>query len=345
MRTRLPLAILALAAALLASACGSVLEPPAATVDGREIPEDLLDQELDIVGDNRGYRTAVEQQFQSAADGQGEGTIDAGFAARVLTFDVYYALVAEEVERRGLQVTEADREEARARLSQQLQGPEGEDVLASLPEDWRNRLIDREAELGVLRQALGTEASPQGEAAAEAYYRDNPEQFRQRCLSAVLVLSAEHGGPESAEQRAESLRSRIVGGEDFAAVARAESDDPQSAAEGGALGCTTIDSIGDPTLADAVRDLAVGDVSAPVAIEQGSVILTVTSMDLPPFDQVREQVDQRLQALPQVALNDWLAQRLDGAEVDVNPRYGRWVPGEGGQLGRVEPPEGPRPAS
>jgi peptidyl-prolyl cis-trans isomerase SurA len=54
----------------------------------------------------------------------------------------------------------------------------------------------------------------------------------------ILLTTNEVLDDSSAEQRLKEIRARIVGGEDFAAVAKAVSEDAQSAIEGGDLGWT-----------------------------------------------------------------------------------------------------------
>ena len=79
---------------------------------------------------------------------------------------------------------------------------------------------------------------------------------------------------DEASARAESLRARIEGGEDFAALARSESDASSSGPRGGLLGTYTRDgfpSIHAP-IRDAVFDLEVGQLSAVVRAPYGFVV-------------------------------------------------------------------------
>ncbi|MCW8829582.1 MAG: peptidylprolyl isomerase, partial [Gammaproteobacteria bacterium] len=52
----------------------------------------------------------------------------------------------------------------------------------------------------------------------------------------ILIRTSELVSDNEARERLQRLRERIVGGEDFAALARANSDDPGSATKGGELG-------------------------------------------------------------------------------------------------------------
>jgi peptidyl-prolyl cis-trans isomerase SurA len=54
----------------------------------------------------------------------------------------------------------------------------------------------------------------------------------------ILITTNEVLDDSAAEEKLKKIRERIVAGEDFASVAKAESEDPQSAVEGGDLGWT-----------------------------------------------------------------------------------------------------------
>ena len=73
----------------------------------------------------------------------------------------------------------------------------------------------------------------------------------------------------------EALRARIVAGEDFAEVAKKESEDP-SAALGGDLGFLRPQDLREPAFANAVASLKVGEVSQPVLTVYGYHLIQVT---------------------------------------------------------------------
>jgi len=65
---------------------------------------------------------------------------------------------------------------------------------------------------------------------------DTPERARARHILVRVAPDAGEEEVEAARQRAEALRERVAGGEDFAKVARENTDDPGSKTSGGDLG-------------------------------------------------------------------------------------------------------------
>ena len=73
---------------------------------------------------------------------------------------------------------------------------------------------------------------------------------------------------EVARQKAEALHARLVAGEDFAAIARAESDDTLSRSQGGDLGWFVINAWGS-AIGNQIETLADGQLSQPFQSEVG----------------------------------------------------------------------------
>jgi peptidyl-prolyl cis-trans isomerase SurA len=84
----------------------------------------------------------------------------------------------------------------------------------------------------------------------------------------ILTKINELNSDEKAHAKIEALRARIVGGEDFAAVAREGSDDDTTAALGGDLGWFAVDAYGQG-VAEAVRALSPGETSPPFRTNVG----------------------------------------------------------------------------
>jgi len=93
--------------------------------------------------------------------------------------------------------------------------------------------------------------------------------------------------------KAQNLRARIDAGEDFAAVAKAESDDPGSAPTGGDLGAFGRGQMTRPFEQTAFA-LPVGSVSEPVKTEFGYHLLQVQQRAAPAFEEVQTQIQNRL---------------------------------------------------
>lgn len=122
------------------------------------------------------------------------------------------------------------------------------------------------------------------EAAMDALYKQNEAQFAEPRVRQILIrtqgseLAKARNRPEltvaQALAKAEALRARLEKGEDFAALARAESDDPGSAQRGGDMGYIRRGS----AVADfesAVFSLPTGQVSKPVQTKFGVHLVRV----------------------------------------------------------------------
>src|SRR5207248_10355563 len=110
------IAVFAALVALTGAACGAI-GPAAATVNGTHISQGDFNAELREIADNKTYRRSIEQRLPVL--GQGRGTVDASFAAQVLTRRILFELVHQEVVRRHLKVTAAEISRARQEVVQQ----------------------------------------------------------------------------------------------------------------------------------------------------------------------------------------------------------------------------------
>jgi len=307
--------------ALVASACGSV-SPYAAKVDNKSISQDELETELRSIAANGPYLKLIESRQQ--VKGTGAGTFDAAFTALALTRQIYYQLIGTELATRKLSVGPADLAAARNTVIEQIQG---EDVFKDFPKDYQEELILRQAQLDLLTLALnGNTGTP--EEAARAYYDGHKDEFANACVSHILVASRE---------KADDVRARIGRGEDYAAVAKADSTDTQSAQKGGELGCDINQDTGFvPEFLLAVFNQPVGEVGAPLQTQFGFHVIKVTARNVPAFDQVKGQARLKLTESGQEKLLTWLQETVGKAKIEVNPRYGTFNK-EGTSPGVVPP--------
>jgi hypothetical protein len=309
------------ALAVLATACGSV-SPYAAKVDDKSISEDSLNTELRSIAANGPYLKLVESRQQ--VKGTGAGTFDAAFTALALTRQIYYRLISAELTTRKLAVSPEDLAAARESVITQI---DGEDVFREFPQDYQNELVLRQAQLDLLTLSLnGVTGST--EDAARAYYDSHKNDFATACVSHILVPTKE---------KADEVRARIAGGEDYATVARAESQDTQSAQKGGELGCDIDQSTGFvPEVALAILNQPVGEVGAPVQTQFGFHVIKVTTRQVPPYDQVQADVREKMATGGQEKLLTWLQETIAKAKIEINPKYGTFNK-EGASPGVVPP--------
>ncbi len=136
-----------------------------------------------------------------------------------------------------------------------------------------------------------------------------PEQFRVAHILKKAGCDCERG-PQ--RQRLEALRGRILAGEDFATLAKTESDDAGSATQGGDLGrWVKRDELIKP-FADALAILEPGQASDVVETKFG--LHLIKKLDYQParpqtFEEVQPALEQRLR---QTYVQDQLQQRLLG---------------------------------
>lgn len=103
----------------------------------------------------------------------------------------------------------------------------------------------------------------------------------------LLVAVTDVVGEEAARRRIDELRARIEGGEDFAVIARENSDDTFSRNRGGRLDWFAADAFG-PAVGEQLQALAEGALSAPFRTEAGwHVIRRVATREQDVTDQNR----------------------------------------------------------
>jgi peptidyl-prolyl cis-trans isomerase C len=115
------------------------------------------------------------------------------------------------------------------------------------------------------------------------------------------------------EEEAKAALKRLMGGEEFADIAKSVSKDP--GAEGGDLGWFTKDRMV-PEFADAAFKLEVGQVSDPVKSPFGWHIIEILDKReraFPPFDQVKDQVSRYV---VQKAQSSLVAELRKGAKIE-----------------------------
>jgi len=97
---------------------------------------------------------------------------------------------------------------------------------------------------------------------------EHPERVHASHILVRVSSVADDAEVEEARSRAQAIRERIVGGEDFAEVARETSDDSGSAETGGDLGFFA-HADNEPVLSDAAFALEPGDLSDPLRTDVG----------------------------------------------------------------------------
>jgi peptidyl-prolyl cis-trans isomerase D len=154
----------------------------------------------------------------------------------------------------------------------------------------------------------------------EQYYQDHHEEFRQEeqaCASHILIKvksgsDAEGHSEADARRIAQTLLDRIHAGADFAALARASSEDVGSAANGGDLGCFPPGRMV-REFDDVVFNLKAGQVSGLVRTSFGYHIIRLNSLKEEttlPLEAVKDKIRQRVTEQKMSDLGDEKSQAM-----------------------------------
>jgi len=134
----------------------------------------------------------------------------------------------------------------------------------------------------------------------------------------ILIKTGELVSPKEAQRRIEQLRERIVNGEDFAATARAHSEDVGSAANGGDLSWINPGQTV-PEFEKAMNALKPGELGTPVRSQFGVHLIQVLERRERDVSQEREAATARSQLHARKAderYEQWLRQLRDDAFVE-----------------------------
>lgn len=309
MRGKPVIQAVALAAAVVVAGCAPS-SPRAASVDGHSISQESLNDELRAIGANERFIASVESQEAVRTAG---GAFEPTFVSSLLGRRIWYEVIDDEVSKRKLKITADDRRTARTEM---VDVAGGEEIFNAFPKEYQDTLIERAAKTDAL--AVSLSGRPRSDEAARAYYDAHKDEFTRACVSHILVGSRDR-------EKAEALKARITGGEDFAAVARAESLDVQSKPTGGDLGCNiNRETIAVPAFVDAVMTQPINEVGGPVETNFGLHLIKVRSREVPPYDQVADQARQKVVDASKAKLQEWIIATLAKADITVDPRYGTY---------------------
>jgi peptidyl-prolyl cis-trans isomerase C len=130
-------------------------------------------------------------------------------------------------------------------------------------------------------------------------YEANKSQYETATARHILIRSKDSPVPlgpgkkdlsdAEAKAKAEDVRKRIVGGEDFATVAKAESDDTGSGAQGGTLGTFGHGQMVKP-FEDAAFGMKPGEISQPVKTQFGYHVIQLQDKKVQPFEDVKAEL-------------------------------------------------------
>jgi len=334
-------ALAVVAAGVLASACD--ITPPAATANGDTISTATFNTQMQTLESTTagGCLLQLENAQVAAVSGQGtggSGTYSMTFANAVLNNMVGAVLAEQYATSKGITIAPSELTTARSDFESTLDGEinaavqqaeeqgtvsfcqdatgasiTGKSLLADLPESIgaaqvRNQAVD---------EKLLAQGADLSDAAVAAYYHANLDQFTTACVSVIAT---------SSQAKAEQLEAQINAGASFASVAKANSLDTQTAADGGALGCNYTQAQVEQALS--VQSVTVGQPIAPVEdASSGSwIIYEVTSQTVAPLSAAstvaRRELLQSTSNVNRVSKEIVAFART--SNVSVDPQYGTW---------------------
>ncbi len=150
------------------------------------------------------------------------------------------------------------------------------------------------------------------------YYEAHKSQFvekekvKARHILIKVPSNADKKKWEEAKKKAIEIRNKLIKGEDFASLAQKYSDDPGSKSRGGELGYFQKGQMV-PEFEKAAFSLKKGEISQPVKTTFGYHIIQVqdkTKAKEKSFDQVKQEIRQRLLRQKQIKLKDEIVAKL-----------------------------------
>jgi peptidyl-prolyl cis-trans isomerase C len=186
--------------------------------------------------------------------------------------------------------------------------------LETLAQEARVRKLDQNPEVKT-RLALQTDqvlanaeyqflgSTPPDDAALHAFYDSHKDDFMEVTARHILIrfkgsqVALRPGQQDltdaEALQKAKDLRAKIVAGAKFEDLAKAESDDAGSGANGGDLGAFTKGRMV-PEFEKAAFAQPIGQVGEPVKSQFGYHLILVEKRESKPFEQAKAEIQQRI---------------------------------------------------
>lgn len=315
---------LSLAVILLLTSCGNLFTTAAAVVNDRTIEEDRFVRELDfLLADPR-----FAQQVPAGEAGEVQRR---DLARQYLTFQIHQTFVEVYAEDNDLEVDQGEIDQLLQQQVTQLGGRASFDRL----------LRQSGTDEGDVRRLLGQQVLRQRVAEAVMAERLGDDELRSQYDERLLEFSEVHVAHilVSSEREAEQIRGRVTPS-NFASLARRFSEDTTSGQNGGDLGPQRAADLVGPFAQAALR-IPVGEIGGPVETEFGFHVIHVLDRQTRSFEEVRESL---LEEAGGQVFTDWLLERVEAADIRVNPRYGAFDKDTGAVIPRRRSSPAPAPS-
>jgi parvulin-like peptidyl-prolyl isomerase len=308
------LVVVVLLLALAAAGCGSdessgeISGDAVAAVGDKEISKEKFDRLLAQA--EKTYK-ARKQDFPAVGSPEYDQLKQA--ILRSLIEQAEFEIGAEEL---GIEVTDEDVDNRLRELKQQFFQGNEEKYKAELEkqglseeqvrDDIRSRLLSERIFKEVTKDVKVTDQD------VSDYYEENKAQFQtpaSREVRHILIACDKPAACREAKQKADGLYARIRAGADFAQLAKKNSDDPTSAAQGGKFSAQKGATV--PPFDKAAFELKTGELSKPVKTQFGWHIIEAVSAikqaSTRPLSEVEGDIRQQLlQQKQNDAMNKWV---------------------------------------
>jgi len=308
-RSVLPILLPVVLAVVLAACSEATARPPAATVAGSSISTDELARTAGV------FNTVAGLQQQPC--GQTDGTSDTQEAACnrfSLGAMILFRLSDQYAADHGVTVDDAKVTKAFETFQKNV----GSDTLHSqlaangVTEDDVRELV----RASLVQQAVA-------KALAEGQLTDAQlQQQYQRSIGDYTTLHVDHILVDSKAQAEQIYQQVTAPGstlEDFQALAKKVSTDPNAKKDGGELTLPAT-QLG-TEFSDAALQLKPGEISKPVHSQYGWHVIYMIDKQVTPFDQARDQIVSQASTK---AFQDWV--QSQAGEIQVDPSFGRFDP-------------------
>jgi len=278
---RISLAVLGSAVVLVTTGCGgggqTVPADAVAVVDGSEISRADLDE---LIARAKKTYESQDQAFPKAGTPEYQSV-----QTQYVKFLVQLEEFEQEAEKLGVEVTEKDvDEELQEFIKTRFAGKRADFEKALEEQGFTEDALRETLRTSVLSQKLFDEVTKEvevPEADIIAYYQQNQASYgtpESRDVRHILISEKSDGDQvdfAKSKEEADRIHAELMAGGDFAALAKTNSDDPGSKADGGKLTITRGQTV--PEFDKVSFDLQQGAISEPVKTTYGYHIIEALS--------------------------------------------------------------------
>ena len=309
------LALFCFALFLLAPACGELLDPAAAVVNGNKITIEEIEEDL--------TRYESSTQFEQLAEQGDPQELKRRVEQQLLSQEIRRAVLAPKADELDIEVSDEEIQQRLDEIKAEYESPEAFEkelqdqnlTLEQVEQLVADRLLEDE-----LRAKVTEDAAP-SEEEVQAFYDENQERYEE--TEAQHILVEDRGQADDIATQLDAARDSDVESL-FAKLAKRFSIDESNAANSGELGFFASGDFVAP-FEKAAAKLDIEEISAPVQTEFGWHVIRVTDRRVAPLEEVAADIEQELgQGAADEAWDAYVRKAYEEADVKVNPRYGEF---------------------